>query len=128
MVRSRSLRRFVAVAAAVVFLACQSANVVYARPASIPQSDRVTLQGSCHDPERQSDTTYRMNDCQANCQSQVTASMPSSAAVFAATDLPAVANRADRIVVFADLMLPAEALLLRVEAPPLAILHCCLRN
>jgi len=118
----------VAGAAAALFLACQIANVVYARPAGVPQSDRVTLQGSCHDPEPQSDTTFRMNDCQANCQSHVTSSLPSSAAVLAATDLPSVANHAGCIVVFADLTLPAEAPQLRVTSPPLAILHCCLRN
>lgn len=127
MIRAKSLRRFVAGAAAVLFLACQSTSVVYASPSDIPQSERVTLQGSCHDPERQSDETFRMTDCQANCQSQVTASLPSSATVVAATELPVVTIRAERNIAFADSTLLAKALPLRVKPPPLAILHCCLR-
>lgn len=127
MTRAKSLRRLVAGTAAVVLLACQSTSVAYAPPADVPQSDRITLQAACHDPDQRSDNTFRMNDCNANCQSQGTASVPSSAAV-ATTDLPAVTTRADGIVATADLTSLAEAPRLRVTSPPLAILHCCLRN
>lgn len=128
MVRSRSLRRLVAGAAGVLFLACQSASVVIARSANISQSDRVTLQGSCHDPEGQLDRAFRVNACQKICQSQVTAPTPPSAAVFTAADLPAVTSRAGFMFAFEVLTLPAKAPPLHVKPPALAALHCCLRN
>jgi hypothetical protein len=125
MVLSRSLRRIVAFAAATLFLACQTTAFVYARSADVLQPGGISAQGPCHDSEQQSDQTSRDNVCQANCLSQLTSS---GAGVFAATDLPAITTRTDRIVAVAHLASPAEPPLLLVEPPPLAILHCCLRN
>ena len=122
---SRSVRRFVAGAAAVFFLACQGTAIVYAHSSGAPESG--AAQGSCHDPAPQTgDTTYK-NTCQANCQSQLTSSSPFVANISTAADLPAIAARIDRIVVVVDSPRPADPLLW-VEPPPLAILHCCLRN
>jgi len=126
MLLSRSLRRLVAGAVAVLFLACQGAAIVYARAADSQQSG--AAQGSCHEPGQQDSRTTSNNDCQANCQSQHTSSSPSFDNIFATTDLPAITVRIDRIVAVADSALPAERPLLRIESPPLSILHCRLRN
>ena len=127
MLLSKTSRRLVARIAAVLFLACQGTMIAYARSVDAAGSSAGAVQGSCHDPGQQTgDTTYK-NTCQANCQSQVTSSSPSSANVFAAADLPAIAARIERIVVVADSAPPADPLLW-VKSPPLAILHCCLRN
>ena len=124
---SKTLRRLVAGTVAVLFLACQGTMIAYARSIDAPGPSAGAVQGSCHDPGQQTgDTTYK-NTCQANCQSQLTSSSPSSANVFAAANLPAVTARIDRIVVVADSAPPADPLLW-VEFPPLAVLHCCLRN
>jgi hypothetical protein len=128
MVLSRSLRRMVALAAATVFLACQGTMVAYARVADGAGSAAVVAQGSCHDSGQQTGDTTSRNTCQANCQSQVTSSSQSGANVFAAVDLPAITFRFDPIELVARSASPAKPPRLRVESPPLAILHCCLRN
>jgi len=123
---SRSARRSVAAIAAVLFLACQGAAVVYARAVDSQQAG--AAQGPCHDPAQQDGKTTSKSDCQANCQSQHNSSSQSFDNIYAVTDLPAITVRIDRIVAVADSALPAEPPLLRIESPPLVILHCCLRN
>ena len=123
---SKSARRFVACAAAVLFLACQGAGVVYAHSNGAPGSG--AAQGSCHDPGEQTGNAANTNACQANCQSQLTSSGPSALGVLDAADLAAITTRVDRIVTVVDSVRLAESHLLRVKPPPLAILHCCLRN
>ena len=113
-------------AAAVLFLACQGAGVVYAHSTGAPGSG--AAQGSCHDPGQQTGKAANTNACQANCQSQLTSSGSSVPGVLDAADLPAIPTRVDRIVAVADSVLLPEPPLLWVESPPLAILHCCLRN
>jgi hypothetical protein len=114
----------VALSAAVLFMACQGTAAVYASSIGIAGSG--AAQGSCHDPGQPAGKIANNNACQANCQSQLTSS---GASVFAATDLPAITTRIDRsIIAVADSVLLPEPPLLRVEPPPLAILHCCLRN
>ena len=120
MLLSRSLRRLVAGAVAVLFLACQGMAVVRAATLALPQSSAGAAQASCHSTGN--------SDCQANCQSQHNSSSQSFTNIYAVTDLPAITVRIDRIVAVADSALSAEPPLLRVEPPPLAILHCCLRN
>ena len=123
---SRSARRFVAGAAAVLFLAFQGANIVYAHSNGAPGSD--AAQGSCHDSGQQTGKAANTNACQANCQSQLTSSGSSGFGLLAAADLAAITTHVDRIVAVADSAIPVESLLLQVEPPPLTILHCCLRN
>lgn len=127
---SRSARRFVASAAAVLFLACHGTAVVYAHASGAPGASAGVAQGSCHDAGRDADKNTDNSAYPAQCQYQHTSSSsPASGAnIFAATDLPAITARSDRIVAVADSMLLPEPHLLRVEPPPLAILHCCLRN
>ena len=109
-----------------LFLACQGTAVVYAR--AVDSQPSGAAQGSCHDPGQQDSKTTGNSDCQANCQSQHNSSSQSFTNIYAVTDLPAITVRIDRIVAVADSALSAEPPLLRVEPPPLAILHCCLRN
>jgi hypothetical protein len=123
---SRLARRFVAGAAAVLFLACQGTAMVYARSAGAPGSD--AAQGSCHDPGQQAGKTATNNACQANCQSQLTSSGFSGAGVLSAADVAAITTRIDRTVSVADSAPPFRSPLLQIEPPPLTILHCCLRN
>jgi hypothetical protein len=127
---SRSTRRFVAGAAAVLFLACHGTAIVYAHSNGAPGSSAGVAQGSCHGAGRDADKNTDNSVYQAQCQFQHTSSSsPASGAnIFAAADLPAITARVDRIVAVADSVLLPEPPLLRVEPPPLTILHCCLRN
>jgi len=115
-------------AVAVLFLACQGTAVVYARSIGAPGSSAGAAQGSCHDAGQPDGKTADKNDCQANCQSQHTSSSPYFDHIVAATDLPAITTRIDRVIAVADSVPLAEPPLLQVKPPPLAILHCCLRN
>lgn len=127
MVLSRSLRRMVAFAAASLFMACQGTMVAYARSIDAPGSSAGAVQGSCHNPSKQAgDTTYK-NTCQADCRLQLNSSSPPGAGIPAAAVLPAIAPRIDRSTAVAQSAPPADPLL-RIESPPLAIVHCCLRN
>ena len=110
------------------FLACQGMAVVYAHSNSAPGSGAGAVQGSCHGAGQDIDRNTDNSAYQAQCQFQHTSSSASGANIFAAADLPAITARIDRIVTVADSVRPAESHLLRVEPPPLAILHCCLRN
>jgi hypothetical protein len=127
---TKSARRFVASAAAVLFLSCHGTAVVYAHSSGAPGSSAGVAQGSCHDAGRDADKNTDNSVYQAQCQFQHTSSSsPASGAnMFAAVDLPAITARVGRIVAVANSVLLPELLLLRVEPPPLAILHCCLRN
>jgi hypothetical protein len=125
MILSRSLRRFVASSAAALFLACQGIAIVYAHSTGAPGSSAGAAQGSCHDPGQQTGKNASNSACQANCQSQLTSSGISD---FATIDLPAIATRVVRTIAVADSALPAEAPLLRIESPPLLVLHSRLRN
>lgn len=126
MVLSKSLRRLVAGTVAALFLACQGAAVVYAR--AVDSQPSGAPQGSCHEPSQQESKTSGKSDCQANCQSQLNSSSQSFANIYAVTDLPASTVRIDRFVAIADSALPAEPPLLRIESPPLLVLHSRLRN
>ena len=126
MVSSKSLRRFVAGTVAVLYLACQGAAVVSAGVVDSQPSG--AAQGPCHEPSQQDNKTTGNSDCQANCQSQHKSSAQPFTNIYDVTDLPVITVRIDRIVAVADSVLPAEPPLLRIESPPLLILHCCLRN
>jgi len=126
MVCRKSLRRLVAGTVAVLYLACQGAAVVYARSMDSPASG--TAQDSCHEPAHPDSGTTGNSDCQANCQSQHNSSSQSFANVYAVTDLPAITVRISRVVSEADSALPTEPPLLRIESPPLLVLHSRLRN
>jgi len=125
---SKIARRIVAGSAAVFFLACHGMAVVYAHSNGAPGSSAGATQGSCHSAGRDADQNTDNSAYQAQCQFQHTSSSTSGANVFATADLPAITVRIDRIVTVADSVRPIASHLLRVEPPPLAILHCCLRN
>lgn len=125
---SKSARRFVANAAALLFLACHGTAVVYAHSSGTPGSSAGAAQGSCHSASWDADMNTDNTVYQAQCQYQHASSSASSASIFAAADLPTITARIDRIVAVADSVLLPEPPLLWVEPPPLTILHCCLRN
>jgi hypothetical protein len=114
--------------AAMLFLACQGMAVVYGHSIGAPGSSAGVAQGSCHGADRDADENTDNSVYQAQCQFQHTSSSASGVNIFAAADLPAITVRIDRIVAIADSVLLPEPPLLRVKPPPLAILHCCLRN
>jgi hypothetical protein len=84
-------------------------------------------QGSCHEPAQPDSTTTGNRDCEVNCQSQLNSSSQ-LASVYAVTDLPAITVRIDRSIVVANSVLSTEPPLLRIESPPLLVLHSRLRN
>jgi hypothetical protein len=86
------------------------------------------MQGSCHGAGQDADKNTDNSAYQAQCQYQHTSSSASGANFFTTADLPAITAHSDRIVVVAASVPLPEPPLLRVEPPPLAILHCCLRN
>ena len=101
---------------------------MYAHSSGAPRSGAAAAQGSCHAVGQDADKDTDNNVYQAQCQYQHAPSSASGAQVFAVADLPAITARTDRIVAVADSELLPEPPLLRVEPPPLVILHCCLRN
>jgi len=125
---SKSARRLVAGAAAVLFLACHGTAIVYAHSNGTPGSSAGVAQGTCHSASWDADKDTDNSAYQAQCQFQHASSSASGANIFAAADLPAITVRIDRFVTVADSVRLAESHLLRGEPPPLAILHCCLRN
>ena len=125
---SKALRRTVAGIVAVLFLACQGMATVYGRSLDTTGSGAEAAQESCHDIGRQPGSSTSKNTCQANCDSQHASSTPSGAYVHAAADLPAITTHTNRIAAVAGSAPYAEPPLLRIESPPLLILHCCLRN
>jgi hypothetical protein len=127
---STSARRLVAGTAAVLFLVCQGMAVVYAHSSGAPGSSAGAAQGSCHGAGGDADKNTDNSVYQAQCQFQHTSSSsPASGAnIFAAADLPAITTHIDRIVAVADSVLLPEPPLLRIESPPLLVLHSRLRN
>ena len=123
---SKAFRRFVACTAAVLFLACHSAGIVYAATSSVAQPG--AAQESCHHPGQQTGVDAGQDIHHTSCQYQNASSALSGAGVFAATGLPAITIRMAPVAAIAGSNLPAASPLLRIEPPPLAILHCCLRN
>ena len=102
--------------------------VAYASASDASGSIDAAAQASCHDPVQQSGDTTHKYACQANCESQINSTSPSGATIFAATDLPALTIHFDQIKFVSRSISLAALPRPRVESPPLAILHCCLRN
>ena len=123
---SKTLRRLVACAGAVLFLGCHSVGIVYATASSVAQPG--AAQESCHHPGQQTDAAAGQDIQHTSCQYQNASSSPSGAGVFAATGLPAITVRMAPVTANDGSKFPAASPLLRIEPPPLAILHCCLRN
>ena len=108
--------------AAVLFLACQSAAIARACFTSAPQPEAAGAQLPCHSSGDQDGAGGTgKNHCE-----NATASA-SGFSIYGLAELPAITTRIDRIVV-ADSAVPTEPPLLRIESPPISILHCCLRN
>jgi len=127
MLLSRSLRRLVASIVALAFLGCQGVALAHARSPDATGSGASKVAGSCHDAGQEPGDVANSNACQSNCQSLNTSSSSSGANVYAVTDFPAIAALVEPFVQVAGLVQPDEPLL-RIESPPLSILHCCLRN
>ncbi len=126
MVPSKSLRRFAAYAAAVLFLACQGMAVASAPSPAFAQSGAAAAQGPCHDAGGEAGKNAG-DGCLAQCQFQNASSTPSKV-VYSTIDLPAIVVAFDRFVAVANSAPPVVLWLARIESPPLTILHCCLRN
>ena len=123
MLLSRSLRRLVAGTAAVLFLACQSAALAQVCFTFALQPEAAGAQMPCHST---GDGNGAGGSGQNHCDS-ATASA-SGFSIYGLAELPAITTHIDRIVVVAGSAVPTEPPLLRIESPPLSILHCCLRN
>jgi hypothetical protein len=117
------LRRLVAGTVAVLFLACQSAALAQACVTYAPQPGAAGTQLPCHSAGGGDDTgAPGQNHCE-----NATASA-SGFSIYGLADLPAITTHLDRVAAVAGSTVPAEPPLLRIESPPLSILHCCLRN
>jgi hypothetical protein len=123
---SRLMRRFVAVAAAALFLACQAMAVASAPSPAFAQSGADAAQLPCHDGGGEAGKSAG-EGCPAQCQIQ-NASSTLSKIVYSTTDLPAITVAFDHFVAVASIAPPVVSWLARIEPPPLRILHCCLRN
>jgi len=126
MVLSKSLRRFVACTAAVLFLACQGMAVASAPSPAFAQSGADAAQGPCHGVGGEAGKNAG-DGCPAQCQFQNASSTPSKV-VYSTIDLPAIVVAFDRFVAVVNSAPPVVSWLTRIEPPPLTILHCCLRN
>lgn len=124
MFMSRVQKRAVVVIAGMAFVLCQSAAIAQACLTMAPQPDAVATQQPCHGMPDQSGSQTDTG-IQGGCQ--YASSALSGLDVFATTDLPAITVRIDRIIAVADSALPAEPPLLRIESPPLLVLHSRLR-
>jgi len=123
---TKSLRRFVAYTAAVLFLGCQGMAVASAPSPALAQSGADAAHGPCHDVGGEAGKNAG-DGCPAQCQFQNASSTPSKV-VYSTIDLPAIAVDFDRYVAVVNSAPPVASRLARIEPPPLRILHCCLRN
>jgi hypothetical protein len=119
----RVQKRVAAVITGMALLLCQGAALAQACFVVPSGSDRIVAQQPCHTAGEQpsSNTHVASGSCQDSSPAL------SGFQFFAAADLPVVTTPVEPIVVVADSVRPGEPLL-RVEPPPLAILHCCFRN
>jgi hypothetical protein len=123
---TKSLRRFVACTAAVLFLACQGMAVARASLPAVPQPGAGMAQESCHEAGGEAGKGAG-DSCHAQCQFQNASSTPSKV-VYSTIDLPAIVVTFDRSVAIVNSAPPVVSWLARIEPPPHSILHCCLRN
>jgi len=126
MALSKSLRRFVACAAAVLFLGCQGMAVASAPSPAFAHSGADASQGPCHDAGGEAGRNAG-DGCPAGCQFQNASSTPSKV-VYSTIDLPAIVVAFDHFAPVVNSAPPVVSWLERIEPPPLTILHCCLRN
>jgi len=122
----RPFRRFLACATAALFLACQGMALASTSLPDLSPFTAGTAQAPCHDMGEQGDKTAG-DTCHAPCQYQNASSTPFTS-IHAVTDLPAITVALDYSTTIAPSAPRAVAALTKVEAPPLRILHCCLRN
>lgn len=121
---TRSHRRLVANFAAVLLLACQSAALAHA--CCVPHlQPAATEQAPCHDAAQDA-AGAGGETVEGRCQKA--SASPSGLTILAADQLPAITLHHDRVAAVAAPAVRAGTPLLRVEPPPIAILHCCLRN
>jgi len=123
MLLSRSLRRLVSGTVAVLFLACQSAALAQAYFTTAPQPEAAGAQMPCHSA---GDGDGTGGTGQNHCEN-ATASA-SGFSIYGFAEMPVITTYLDRVVAVAGSAAPAEPPLLRIESPPISILHCCLRN
>ena len=123
---TKSLRRFVACTAAVLFLGCQGMAVASAPSRAFVQSGADAAHGPCHDAGGEAGKNAG-DGCPAQCQFQNASSTPSKI-VYSTIDLPAIAVTFERFVAVVNSAPPPVSWLAQIEPPPHSILHCCLRN
>ncbi len=108
---------------AVLFLACQSAALAQACFTTAPQPEAAGAQMPCHSA---GDGDGTGGTGQNHCEN-ATASA-SGFSIYGFAEMPVITTYLDRVVAVAGSAAPAEPPLLRIESPPISILHCCLRN
>lgn len=123
---TKSLRRFVARAAAVLLLACQGMSIAHASSPAVPKMSAGLAQESCHEAGGKAGKSAGDN-CHSQCKIQNASSTPSTL-IYSTIDLPAIAAAFDPIVTVVKSAPPVASRLARIEPPPHSILHCCLRN
>lgn len=121
----RSLRRFVASATAVLFLACQGVAAAGVHAPAPPRAGTEAPMAPCHDVGGEAGQSA--GGCPAGCEFQNASSTPSKV-VYSMIDLPAIAVAFDRFLPVVNPAPPVVSWLARIEPPPIRILHCCLRN
>jgi hypothetical protein len=120
---SRPSRRLIAQIAAVLLVACHAAAIARASAADAPHASAGTATVPCHDSGQDGPGTGS-----AQCDTALSSASKTSTLDYRAVDSPAITVHVDRFPGGADLSLPAERRLPRIEPPPLILLHCCLRN
>jgi hypothetical protein len=124
----KTTRRILAGISAVVVVLCQSAALAHACAGSAAQPAPAAAHAPCHDAGENNLPGPAHDAHPAQCLSQATASSPALPDVPLLAGLPALVIRA-AVVRITEAGLTVSALPpVQGEPPPLAILHCCLRN
>lgn len=121
---SRRLRRWVAVVAGALVVACQGLALADIRLPGSAHPGAAPAVAPCHQgmPDGGADPH------EGRCQTKYPSYNTSPPQLPDATPLPAFAVGIELFRVEARAMPAADPRRARIEAPPLTILHCCLRN
>jgi hypothetical protein len=119
-----SRKRLVAAIAGLLLLLCQSVALAQACSLLGVQSDQ-SQSRPCHSTGEQQDANTSSGE--KHCES--ISPVASGFSLFGIDQLPAIVVKfAGGDLAAAPISSPLEPPLLRIEAPPLRIVHCCLRN
>ena len=127
MTLSKTVRRVVVVITALLTLLCQSSALAHTCAGIAAEPAAAVALPPCHDSAN--DTQGPAHDAHpSQCLSQATLSSPALPDIPPLAGLPALVIR-DAFLKVEESALPvSEPPPLRGKPPPLAILHCCLRN